>query len=87
MHITYQKLSCDIFMVGNVQNIFMEHLYYFWHNFDPYNALLAITTNIPMLLMTGFVVQGHILFHILNPHTFLIHVFIVCVYFKKTCTK
>ncbi len=28
--------------------------------FDPYNVLLAITTNIPMLLMTGFVVQGHI---------------------------
>ncbi len=36
----------------------------FWHkkidNFDPYNVLLAIATNIPMLLMTGFVVQGHI---------------------------
>ncbi len=25
MHITNQKLSCDIFTVGNVQNIFMEH--------------------------------------------------------------
>ncbi len=25
MHITNQKLSCDIFMVGNLQNIFMEH--------------------------------------------------------------
>ncbi len=25
MHITYQKLSFDIFMVGNLQNIFMEH--------------------------------------------------------------
>ncbi len=25
MHITNQKLSFDIFMVGNVQNIFMEH--------------------------------------------------------------
>ncbi len=30
------------------------------NNFDPYNALLAIATNIPVLLMTGFVVQGHI---------------------------
>ncbi len=35
----------------------------FWHkikmyNFDPYNALLAIATNIPALLMT--VLQGHI---------------------------
>ncbi len=25
MHITHQKLSFDIFMVGNLQNIFMEH--------------------------------------------------------------
>ncbi len=25
MHINNQKLSFDIFMVGNVQNIFMEH--------------------------------------------------------------
>ncbi len=25
MHITNQKLSCDIFTVGNLQNIFMEH--------------------------------------------------------------
>jgi len=25
MHITNQKLSFDIFMVGNVLNIFMEH--------------------------------------------------------------
>ncbi len=24
------------------------------HNFDPYNALLAIATNIPVLLMTAF---------------------------------
>ncbi len=37
----------------------------FWHkrkmdNFDPCNAFLAIATNIPVLLMTAFVVQGHI---------------------------
>ncbi len=25
MHITNQKLSCDIFTVGYLQNIFMEH--------------------------------------------------------------
>ncbi len=31
------------------------------YNFDPYNVLLAIATNIPVLLMTGFVLQGHIL--------------------------
>ncbi len=29
------------------------------NNFDPYNVLLAIATNIPVLLMTDFVVQGH----------------------------
>ncbi len=28
--------------------------------FDPYNVLLAIATNIPQRLKTGFVVQGHI---------------------------
>ncbi len=28
--------------------------------FDPYNVLLAIATNIPVLLMTAFVLQGHI---------------------------
>ncbi len=29
-------------------------------HFDPYNVLLAIATNIPVLLKAGFVVQGHI---------------------------
>ncbi len=29
-------------------------------NFDPCNIFLAITTNIPQRLKTGFVVQGHI---------------------------
>ncbi len=29
------------------------------HHFDPYNVLLAIATNIPVLLMIGFVVQGY----------------------------
>ncbi len=37
----------------------------FWHkrkiyNFDPYNVLLAIATNMPVLLMTAFVLQGHL---------------------------
>ncbi len=31
----------------------------FGGNIDPYNILLANATNIPVLLMTGFVVQGH----------------------------
>ncbi len=29
-------------------------------HFNPYNVLLAIVTNIPVLLKTGFVLQGHI---------------------------
>ncbi len=36
----------------------------FWHkremyNSDPYNVLLSIATNIAVLLMTAFVLQGH----------------------------
>ncbi len=27
------------------------------YNFDPYNVLLAIATNIPVLLLTAFVLQ------------------------------
>ncbi len=30
------------------------------YNFDPYNVLLAITSNIPVLRMTASVLQGHI---------------------------
>ncbi len=30
------------------------------YNFDPYNVLLGIATNIPMLFMTASVLQGHI---------------------------
>ncbi len=29
------------------------------YNFDPYSVLLSIATNIPVLLMTAFVLQGH----------------------------
>ncbi len=28
------------------------------YNFDPYNVLLAIATNIPVLLMTAFVLES-----------------------------
>ncbi len=59
MHITNQKLSFAIFTVRNLQNIFMEHDLYLISkkidNFDPYNVLLAIVTNIPVLLMTAFI--------------------------------
>ncbi len=42
MHITNQKFSFDIFTVGHLQNIFMEHD--FWHkrkidNFDPIRCI------------------------------------------------
>ncbi len=30
------------------------------YNVDPYDVLLAIATNIPVLLMTAFVLQSHI---------------------------
>ncbi len=69
MYINNQKLGFDIFMIGNVLNIFMEHdlniLMIFWHkremyNFDPYNVFLVIVTNIPQRLNTAFVLQGHI---------------------------
>ncbi len=30
------------------------------NNFEPYNVFLAIATNIPQWLKTGFVVRGHI---------------------------
>ncbi len=29
------------------------------YNFDPFNALLAIATNIPVILKTGLVLQGY----------------------------
>ncbi len=50
--------------MGNVHNIFMEHDFYF-KKFVIFtnNILLAIATNIPLLLMTSFVVQGHILYN------------------------
>ncbi len=40
-------------------------------NFDPYNVLLSIDTNIPVLLMTAFVLQGHILEVKINNKTII----------------
>ncbi len=36
------------------------------YNFDPYNVLLAISINIPVLLMNAFVLQGHIFDRLIN---------------------
>ncbi len=46
----------------------------FWHerkiyNFEPYTVLLDIATNIPVLLMTASVLQGHI-FDLNNRSTY-----------------
>ncbi len=41
-------------------------------NFDPYSVLLVIATNIPVLLMTAFVLQGHILIRISLPPVHLL---------------
>ncbi len=68
MHITNQKLSYDIFTVGNLLNIFMEHDLNILIIFGIKEKsiilthtmlFLAIATNIPVLLMTAFVLQGH----------------------------
>ncbi len=61
-HITDQKLSFDY---SRTFTKYLNILMIFWHkrkidNFDPYNVFLAIATNLPVLLMTGFVIQGHI---------------------------
>ncbi len=41
-------------------NILMILAYDKNDNFEPNNVLLAITTNIPVLLMTAFVLLGHL---------------------------
>ncbi len=64
MHITNQILSFDIF---TVQNIFMEHdlnIIMIFGIIDKcifltHTVLLSIAVNIPVLLMTASVLQGH----------------------------
>ncbi len=36
------------------------------YNFDPYNVLLVIATNIAVLLMTAFVLQGYNFFFFMH---------------------
>ncbi len=48
------------------------------NNCDPYNVFLAIATNTPVLLMTAFVLQGHITFFvtkevILQAHAYVLY--------------
>ncbi len=71
MHITNQKLSCDIFTVEHLQpswnilNILMifgikEKSIILTHTVS---VLLSTATNITVRLVTGFVVQSHVLFY------------------------
>ncbi len=63
MHINNQKLSLNIFYKTSSWNMILISND-FWHkikmyNFDSYNVLLSIATNIAVLLMTASVLQGH----------------------------
>ncbi len=62
MHITNQKLCFDIFTVEICSWNMILISNDFWrktkmYNFDSYNVLLSIATNIPVLLMTAFVLH------------------------------
>ncbi len=68
MHITNQKLSFDIFTVVNLQNIFMEHDLNILMIFGIKEKWIILTHTMycgycykyTCVLMTAFVLQGHI---------------------------
>ncbi len=51
MHITNQKLSIDIFMVGNLRNIFMEHDLNILMIFDIKETFIILTNAIYCCLL------------------------------------
>ncbi len=75
MHITDQELHFDIFRVGNVQNIFMEHdLNDFWNkikinNFDPYSVFLALQkTDLRLVLCSRVILWANVFFRSCVSH-------------------
>ncbi len=52
-------------------------------NFDPCNVLLAIATNVPVLLKTGFVLQGHIYIYFLFEDTWSKKKYIIQILMNK----
>ncbi len=58
-HITNQKFNFDIFTVGNLQNIFMEHDLNILMIFGIKEKWIILTHTM-LLFMTAFVLQGHI---------------------------
>ncbi len=60
MHITNQKKFGFIFKIGHFFILMIFGIKRKMYNFDPCSVLLAIATDIDVLLMTGFVLQGHV---------------------------
>ncbi len=69
----------DIWHKRSILYLFLYRLLSIIDNFETYSVFVAIAKNIPMLLITGFVVQGHkYILHIL--------VYILYVYYKSEIT-
>ncbi len=88
MHITGKKLLKYIYGRKYIKYLHGRYPNDFWHkrkidNFDPYNAFLAIATNILQRLKTGFVLQGHI-YVLLNIS---INAVMLMLHFKKYILK
>ncbi len=52
------------------------------YNFYPYTVFLTIIINIPVLLMTAFVLQGHFFLHVLFI-CIILNVYIIVIIPKK----
>ncbi len=52
----------------------------YFEKFDSYNVLLAISTNIPVLLMTAFVLLGHIFVYIYYVYIYILFFISIFIY-------